>query len=117
MDPHNKSIDHGAVWEETDVVVEEVLFKSDNNTMDNDTVEDVPPPALDPEEDDPLLQLEVELEREPPGQVAELIRGTTTSSQEIENASQRQQADAEEQCQHENCMQSDHACDILNIAQ
>ena len=66
--------------------------------MDNDTVEDVPPLPIDLEEDDPFMQLEVELEQEPPGQVAELIRGMMTLSQEIKNASWRQQADAKEQC-------------------
>ena len=61
MDPPNESIDHAAVWEETDIVIEEVLFEPDNDIMDNNTVEDVPPLALDPEEDDPLQQLADEL--------------------------------------------------------
>ena len=47
MDLPNKSIDHAAVWEETDIVVKEVLFEPDNKNMDNNTVEDVPPPVLD----------------------------------------------------------------------
>ena len=113
MDSPNESIDHAAVWEETDVVIEEFLFEN----MDNDTVEDVPPPAQDPKEDDPLKQLAEELEREPPSQVTELLRGLTTLSREIEAASQRQQADAEEQRRRESRMQSAQANDIRNLTQ
>ena len=92
MDPPDKSIDHAVDWEETNVIVEEVLFEPDtnNDNTDNNIVEDVPPPVLDPEEDDPFLQLETELEEAPQSQVTKILRGINHPTQAIENASQSQ---------------------------
>ena len=93
------------------------MFEHDNDNMDDDIVEDMLPPALDPEEDDPLFQLETELKVELPIWVAELLRGINDPSQELENTSQSQQNDATEQCKCKHCMQSEHACNIKLLTQ